>query len=387
MSRVLSIRSFVPVLAGLLVLAGCEETVVSGGGGGGGVPAPPVDFAAEYWAGGVDLTWALDSRWSGESFRVYARRSGQSDWRWIAEVTSCTAGRCAYRDTNVEPRQAYEYFVSAVDPTSGEETASEYALEVQVPDPVPPPNPGEVEAVALDGAIYLRWNDQARAADDFSFYRVYLEGGDGEVFLLGETDSEGFLDLLVENGNTYGYFVTSVDDQGHESQGSALAEGTPRPDYHGEVLLAWQDDPARSGFRFQTDESLDPMVSGDDPSRDFRFEVDAEGYWLAPGPGVEVHSSAIPTTSLRCGPAADAGCVDVSVAPASGWGTMDIGLVPGFSYVLRVPADGGQWQYGVLRVTHVGGSQDGAIVLFDWAFQLQPGNPALSPIPEGDSPG
>ncbi|TVP78777.1 MAG: hypothetical protein EA352_01430 [Gemmatimonadales bacterium] len=373
------------VLAGLVVLSGCEETVVSGGSGG-GVPAPPRDLAVDYWAGAVDVSWSLDSRWAGEPFRVYSRQAGHGDWRWIAEVTSCSSGQCSYRDRNVEPRRTYEYFVSAVDPGSGEETASEYAMEVHVPDPVPPPVPAFVEAVPLDGAIYLRWDDRAREADDFLYYRVYLEGGEGEVVLLGETDSEGFLDLVVENGSTYGYFVTSVDDRGHESDGSALAEGTPRPDYHGEVLLAWEDDPSRSGFRFQEDESVDPVLPGDDSSRDFRMERDSEGVWLVPAPGVEVHSSALPTTALRCGPAADAGCVDVRVAPSSGWGTSDMGLAPGFSYVVRVPVAGGQWQYGVLRVSHVGGSQDGSIVIFDWAFQLQPGNPALSPVNGGTGP-
>ena len=36
--------------------------------------------------------------------------------------------------------------------------------------------------------------DNARAAADFSFYRVYLWADDGTEYLLGETDSEGFLD-------------------------------------------------------------------------------------------------------------------------------------------------------------------------------------------------
>jgi hypothetical protein len=35
----------------------------------------------------------------------------------------------------------------------------------------------------------------------------------------------------------------------------------------------------------------------------------------------------------------------------------------------------------VIRVTHVGSAQDGAIAIFDWAFQLQPGNPALIVVP------
>lgn len=381
------LRRLAPVLIGFLLLVACEETVVSGGGGSGVAPAAPVDLSVSYWARGVDVRWSLSPQWAGEAFRVYARRAGQADWQWIAEVTSCAGGQCSYRDTNVEPGRTYEYFVSAFDPSSGEETASEFAMEVHVPDPVPPPVPGSVEAVALDGAIYLRWDERAREADDFYFYRVYLEGGDGEVVLLGETDSEGFLDLLVENGSTYGYFVTAVDDGGHESDGSSLAEGTPRPDVRGELLFAWEDDPTRSGFRFQTDETFNPVVPGDDASRDFRVERDADGAWLVPGPGVEVHGSAIPTTALRCGPAADVGCVDVPTAPASGWGTGDLQLVPGYSYVLRVPAPGGNWQYGVVRVSHVGGAQDGTIVIFDWAFQLQPGNPALSPVGSGELAG
>jgi hypothetical protein len=360
-------------------LAACDDAVTGGGWVGDG-PPPPRNLAGSYFARGVDLSWELDSRWQGETFRVYSRRAGQGSHLLVAEVTSCADGLCRYRDLNVQPGRTYDYFVAAFSPRSGLETASEYAVEVFVPNPVPPAVPGGVRGVALDGAAYLAWDDRARAAEDFAYYRVYLAGGDGSILLLGETDSEGFLDLLVQNGSTYAYFITSVDSQGHESQGSVAVEVTPRPDFHGEFLYAFEDRPALSGFRFPDSEATNPVLPGTSPERDFRLEVDAEGWWLVPAPGVQVHRTPVATRALRCGPAADAGCTEIVTAPSSGYGSADIGLAPGFSYVLRMPDGSGDWYYGVVRITHTGFAQDGAIIIFDWAFQLQPGNPALAPV-------
>ncbi|TVP46857.1 MAG: hypothetical protein EA350_06195 [Gemmatimonadales bacterium] len=361
-----------------IFLAGCDDAVTGGPWTGEG-PPPPRALEASYFGGGVDLSWELDARWQNETFRVYSRRSGQASYVLVAEVTSCTQGVCRYRDLNVQPNRTYEYYVASFSARTGLETASEYAVEVFVPQAIAPQAPGGLRTAALDGAAYLSWDDRARAAEDFSFYRVYLKGGDGSVLLLGETDSEGFLDLLVENGSTYAYFVTSVDSQGHESQGSALVEVTPRPDFHGEFLYAFEDRPSLSGFRFPDSEDTNPVLPGTANDRDFRIEADAGGWWLVPGPGVEVHRSPIATSALRCGPAADAGCTEVTIAPSSNYGSGDIGLAPGFSYVLRMPDGAGNWYHGVVRITHTGFAQDGAIVIFDWAFQLQAGNPALTP--------
>jgi hypothetical protein len=377
-------------LAALVLLGGCTET--TGVWVGGEEPAPPLSLQGWYYDRAIHLSWELHARWDEEPFRVYGRRSTDRSHFLVAEVTSCNGGLCTYTDLNVTPGRTYEYYVAAVNPRSGIETASAHAVEVHVPQPVPPPVPGGLEAVALDRAVYLQWDLRSRDAGDFAFYRVYIEGGDGTVLLLGETDSEGFLDLLVENGKTYGYFVTAVDDQGHESGGSALAEATPRPDFHGELLWAHEDRPAFSGFRFQEDEGLDPIRSGTATDRHFRLEVDGSGWWLVPAPGVQVHSTPFPASALKCGPAADAGCTDVRVAPTSGYSSQDAALSPGYAWVLRVPGPGGEWRYGVVRITHVGFAQEGALILFDWAFQLQPGNRALSPSagpahPMVDGPG
>lgn len=115
-------------------------------------------------------------------------------------------------------------------------------------------------------------------------YQVYLDDGTGNEFLLGETDSEGFLGLLAENGATYSYFVTAVDIDGHESSVSLTAQGTPRPDFHGQWLYDDFGQPALSGFRFAEDENTDPIVSGTSLERHFWLEVDEQGWWLVLGP-------------------------------------------------------------------------------------------------------
>src|SRR5690606_36928460 len=198
-------------------------------------PAAPRALNGSYYAGTVTVTWELGSGWDGESFRVYGRRVDDADYFLIAEITSCVEGFCSYGDPNLEQAISCGYYVAAGDPSSGLETASDATVDVYVPTFTPPPVPNQPAVIALDNANYIVWGDASRVAD-FSFYRVYQAASDGNDYLLGETDSEGFLDLLAANGTTYEYFVSAVDVDGHESGGSSLAAGTPRLDYAGELL-------------------------------------------------------------------------------------------------------------------------------------------------------
>ncbi|MSR36274.1 MAG: hypothetical protein EXR95_06450 [Gemmatimonadetes bacterium] len=60
----------------------------------------------------------------------------------------------------------------------------------------------------------------------------------------------------------------------------------------------------------------------------------------------------------------------------------DLELIPQNTYVLRVRGDDGQTHYGAIRVTLLGTDQAGlALMIFDWAYQLQPGSPELAPHP------
>lgn len=356
-------------------LGACEDdgvVVVEGG-----EPPPPRAVEVSYFNRAVTVTWELDPGWNEEAFRVYSKRSSDSDFFLIAEVTNCSAGLCSYTDTNIVAQVTYEYFVVAVDPATGIESSAEFSIDITVPSPTPPATPVTVAAIALDGSVFLTWSDDARGSDDFSHYRVYLESDGG--LLLGETDSEGFLDLLAENGQTYRYFVSSLDSQGHESAGSVAAGATPRPDFHDEFIYSYFDVPASSGFRFQDDELANPIVGGDASGRHMRLEEDADGWWLVPGPGTEINSEAFITTALKCGLGSDLDCVDLTVAPTSGYTRQDVALFPQTTYVLRFTGNDGGLHYGAVRVTMQGFDQNGAIMIFDWAQQLQIGNPSLAP--------
>lgn len=361
-----------------LVLAACNSTDHLVGVNG---PAAPQNVNAAYYGGAVTVTWDLAPDWNGETFRVYSKRVTDADYLLIAEVSSCANGSCVYEDRNVLAGQTYDYYVAAVDPDTGAETPSDYSVEVSVPQPDPPPVPTGLQAVGLDGVIYLRWSDNARGAGDFSFYRVYLDAPDGTQYLLGNSDSEGFLDALATNGVTSTYYVTAVDDQGNESAASAEASATPRPDYHGEVIYAYSDRPSLSGFRFQSDESTDPVVSGTSVDRDFRLEVDASGWWLVPSSLAVVYPVGFSTSALRCGVGADADCVDLPVAPTTGYTSQSVALTGQTSFALRVVGDDGKSHYAVVRVEMLGYDQNGdALMVFDWAYQLQAGNPNLAPV-------
>ena len=108
--------------------------------------------------------------------------------------------------------------------------------------------------------------------------------------------------------------------------------------------------------------------------------MDGAGWWLVPGVGTEIYPAGFATTALKCGVAADATCVDVPQAPTSGYVGRDVEIFPQTSYVMRVRGDDGQVHYGVIRVALLGFDQDdSALMIFDWAYQLQPNNPDLAP--------
>ena len=364
------------------VLSACLVACDSVNGvGSSDTPAAPRDLQGSYHAGAVHLTWELPPQWDGEPFRIYSKRTSDTSYFLIAEVTNCISGVCSFSDVNVSAGATYLYYVAAVS-RSGIETPTASTIQVNVPQPTPPAVPTQIQVIALDAANYVRWGDNARTATDFSHYRVWLVS-QGTSFLLGETDSEGFLDLRAQNGLTYTYFVTSMDDQGHESAGSSSAEGTPRPDFHSEWVYDYFEVPASSGFRFQQTEASNPILSGTSASRHFRLEVDEDGWWLVPGPNTSVYPTGFLTTALKCGVGADAECVALDRAPASGYVTDDIGLDAQTTYVLRVRGDDGQMRYGVIRVQLLGyDGSNRAIMIFDWAYQLQVGNANLAPALE-----
>ena len=382
--------------AGLMLAAACsDDPDVILLPGGGDPPGEPRDLFARYeWvhegfqgttAVGhptVEVTWLPPTAWNGEVFRVYAKRTTSSSYSLIGTVTSCTNTGCVYRDRNVTSGVDYDYYVATYDETTDLETTSEFSEVVRVPGASLPGVPGSPDAVALDNAVFLRWNTPASNQENVSRFLVYLTSLDGEPYsyAVGQTDGNGFLDQRAVNGSEFGYRIATVDTLGHVSNLSAEVFAIPRPDFSGELVYAFADSAQMSGFRFTEDEGDNPVLAGNSASAHFRLESDGTGYRIVPLNGTLVTEFGF-TTDITCGPGSDAGCTAVRVAPTAGYGTVPIAIEPEFSYVFRVTGDDGQLHYGVVRVTMLGTNNGNDLAIFDWKYQLVPNEPQLYVAP------
>jgi len=373
------------VLAVLALLAACGEQPTGPG-------APTVDrpgaLSARYeWAldgwvrerpvgqPTVQLSWQVPTRWSGQPFRVYGRRSTDRDYRLVATVTSCAEGSCRYTDADVVPGQRYDFYVAVVDERSGTEQTTPSAVQVDVPSAARPVRPAAPVPVALDGMLFLRLPG-ASTGGAFWKFLVFQErrNADSVFFEIGSTDGNGFLDGLAQNGVAYRYSVAALDTLGHVSDRSPISEaGIPRPDAAGELVYASSDSLQLSGFRFDpTDGGRGERVAGNSAQAHWRLEADQTGWRIRPLNGAAVVDAGF-STALTCGPGADTGCQDVRSAPESGYSTEAIPLQMQHTYVVRT-GSGASVRYAKLRVQILGfGAQERRLMVFDWAFQPTPG--------------
>jgi hypothetical protein len=69
--------------------------------------------------------------------------------------------------------------------------------------------------------VLLKWNPSAPGTGAaISGYRVYRTQPDGTYLPIASVNAPTYVDSKVTPGTTYGYFVTSLDAAGHESQPS-----------------------------------------------------------------------------------------------------------------------------------------------------------------------
>lgn len=390
----------VPVLAALVAISACgdDNGVIVGVEGDG-----PQDLTARYewvpeaWPDGqvvghpsVQVTWNLSDEWRGEPFRVYSRESGSSSYFLVATVTSCSpevsgVSDCQYTDLNVEHNQSYDYYVAAVDESTGEEFESESAVRVEIPSFDPPTSPAEVEVTTLDGALFLQWPAAADGDPLVWKYLVFLTGLDGETTLyqVGESDGTVYLDERAENGFEYEYRVAAVDTFGQASDLSAAGSGIPRPDYHAEILYTSQDSVEASGFRFTASGSQSPVVSGTSADAQFHITETLTGEIMLVPDGSTVVSEGVFTTSLACTAASEPDCVSVVEASpnTSDYSATPVELLAGYTYVLRVMGDDGATHYGKIRVQGSSDSGGFTYVVFDWAYQAVAGEVRLNKSP------
>ena len=195
--------------------------------------------------------------------------------------------------------------------------------------------------------------------DDFVVYRAGAP--DGVYYEIGHTRRDYFVDRGVTNGQTYFYSVSAIDYCGYETELSReIAFDTPRPEgYDALIHDAAGDNWRRSGWEFSTYRA----VPWDYPGADIFFLVTDD---------IALLVAADLDTDIQ-----DAGFVgfdDVSWSPTQGWSPSgSVEVIPGHVYLVWTRDN----HFAKVRVLDV----DGDAVVFDWAYQVDTGNPELAPRP------
>ena len=247
----------------------------------------------------------------------------------------------------------------------GRVTETEYIVE---PDTEPPAIPRGVRSITGDGLVTVEWFPNGE--QDLAGYKIWRDDDGDETFdLLAEVSSDAssdldrfsFVDEEVINGRTYSYAVSAIDYEGNESELSPeVVFDTPRPSGNNITLNDFNLIPNRSGFDFS--QPARGAIAWDLPATDVYFGFDAV-----------VNVPYLYSDNLT--EMQDMGYHEyfdeVDVSPVRGFTTEFVELIEGHVYALLTPN-------GNFVKIHVLAVSDEAIT-FDWAYQIDPGNPQLAP--------
>ncbi|MBN1349831.1 hypothetical protein JXJ21_10510 [candidate division KSB1 bacterium] len=231
--------------------------------------------------------------------------------------------------------------------------------DVTDPDNTPPAIPRGLTSVTGDGKVYLSWYPNAES--DLAGYNVYFSfSAEGTYKKIGNTTSAYFIDADVDNGTTYYYAVTAYDNSRNESELSTdLVFDTPRPEGFGVTLYDYNLYPNDAGYNFSRYQIQHHALNSTDIY--FEYNRQNDGYYMNIG-----H----PETNIQ-----DFGYTEtldaVNYAPESGWSRLGwVELIQGHSYIVWTSDN----HFAKFRVTQISPTQ----VKFDWAYQIDPGNPELA---------
>lgn len=244
--------------------------------------------------------------------------------------------------------------------------------EVTAPrDQTPPAAPRGLRSVTGDHTAYLSWLDNTEP--DVAGYRIYQAScatGSGCPYdRIGTTGGTTFTATGLANGVTRFYAVAAYDYAGNESALSyETVFDTPRPEGFGARLSSYLSNPSAAGW----DLSAAQVRAFDDATTDmFYGENGATLRMFVPDYQTDIQDAGY-ASSLDA----------VDFAPNGGWAASgSVELIPGHCYIVWTRDN----NYAKFRVTQVLTQPNGPPrIEFDWAYQVDPGNPELKARPVRD---
>ena len=238
-------------------------------------------------------------------------------------------------------------------------------------DLTPPAAPRGLYSVTGDHTVYLSWLENTER--DVAGYRIYMapcaSGSTCPYDRIGSTDGTTFTVTGLANGATRYYAVAAYDFAGNESDLTyETIFDTPRPEGFGARLSSYVTTPGGGGWDFWPA----GVRAWDDPATDV--------YYGHSGTTLLMYGRDGATSQTDIQDAGYATTLDaVDFAPDGGWsptGTAE--LIEGHCYVVWTRDD----HYAKFRVTRLIAQPSGPpVVEFDWAYQLDAGNPELRARP------
>ena len=181
---------------------------------------PPGSLQARLQDKAVVLSWVAPTQLEDGtslqqevSYNLYRRGPGEA--YALTPLNDEPIATLACRDKGVEMDTDYVYTLRAVRTVEETSIESEGCAEVSISttDSIPPDVPTGLVAIPTSTGVVLKWNASEDA--DLSGYNLYRQAGDAADFVKVTPvplTIASYLDTSVENGQTYTYAVTAVDD-------------------------------------------------------------------------------------------------------------------------------------------------------------------------------
>jgi uncharacterized protein len=171
-------------------------------------PADQADIEVTYRQNLSDLA----------GYKIFRKHPSEGAFTAIGNVASTIGSQTTtYEDTTMHDGSTYDYAVAAFD---DEETPNEGQKSATVQVKTVPSVPTGLTATAYDKKIVLRWQSVKDAGipeknENLAGYKIYRSETDGSGYvsigMASHTETE-FEDTSVENGRTYYYVITAVDN-------------------------------------------------------------------------------------------------------------------------------------------------------------------------------
>jgi fibronectin type 3 domain-containing protein len=196
-------------------------------------PEPPATVTADVVQGSrIQLSWSASTSGDVIGYSVY-RADAMPDSgtqpgpdNTASVVAELPHSRLFWIDTEVETGKRYDYMVSAVD-SAGNEGKPVTPVTAHVRSVTPPPTVRNIQAVAADGGVTIRW--EAVAADNVSRYRIMRsELANGRYVDAGDVSSETTQWNDGDGRAGHWYQVYAEDADGNRSRAGRPAQAVIR---------------------------------------------------------------------------------------------------------------------------------------------------------------